>query len=143
MDLWFPAMIENRWFRLTLFALAISCALPSSAVCMNKYIFRTQEATKQVLTLLTGKLTFQEAQQLAKSIAAKQAPPIEWVEANGKLIGRQFGDLKVVRPMPVGCDDKTSGVVISATFITLAKPSGKIYVKLAEDNVVPFDEQKE
>src|SRR5512142_3258034 len=113
-------MSDSPWFRLTLFVLAISCAMSSSAACMNKYIFRTQEASKQVLTLLTGKLTFQEAQELAKSIAEKKATPLEWVEANGKTIGKQFGELKVVRPMPVRCDDRTSGVVVTATFVTLA-----------------------
>lgn len=110
---------------------------------MNKYIFRTQEASKQVFTLLTGKLTFQEAQELSKSIGSRKATPLEWVDANGKSIGKQFGELKVVRPMPVSCDEKTSGVVVTATFITMSKPHGTIHLKLGNEVVVPFDEQKE
>ena len=95
-------MNRKQWMRSAAFAVALSCASPSFAACMNKYIFRT-EATKQVMTLLTGKLTFQEAQGLAKAINEKKASPFEWVDAGGKTIAKQFGDLKVVRPMPVGC----------------------------------------
>jgi len=119
-------------------------ALPASAaMCVNKFLSRSEGAAKQIVTLLTGKLTFQEAQDLAKAITAKSAPPLEWVDDKGKTISRQFGDLKVVRPMPVGCDGKTSGVVLIATFQTLSQPSGKMMVKLDANTTVSFEEQKE
>jgi hypothetical protein len=111
------------------------------AVCMNKYIFRT-DGNRQVITLLTGKLTFQEAQALAHDISGKKAPPLEWVDEKGKTIARQFGDLKIVRPMPVSCEDKASGVVMTTTFLSMMAPAGHISVKLPS-GVVIFDEQKQ
>lgn len=115
-------------------------ALP--AVCINKFVAR-RDRIAQVVTLLTGKLTFQEAQELAKAIAAKKAPPIEWVDDSGKTIARQFGDLQVVRPMPVGCDGKTSGVVMIAHFVTHNSPSKKMNVKLDPNTTVVFAQQSE
>jgi hypothetical protein len=112
----------------------------SSQTCVNRFVSRT-ERPLQVVTLLTGKLTFQEAQDLAKAIKAKQAPGLEWVDANGKLVARQFGDLKVVRPMPVGCDGKSSGVVMIASFAAGAAPMKKMHVKLDADTTVAFDQQ--
>ena len=125
-----------------LFALVVSTPA-SAAVCVNKFLSRSEGAAKQVVTLLTGKLTFQEAQDLAKAISAKTAPPLEWIDDKGKTISRQFGELKVVRPMPVGCDGKTSGVVMIATFQTLAQPIGKMLVKLDPATTVTFDQQKD
>jgi hypothetical protein len=122
-------------------ALALATPL-SAAVCMNKFLARS-EGTKQVVTLLTGKLTFQEAQVLAKAIGSRSAPPLEWVDDKGKTISRQFGELKVVRPMPVGCDGKTSGVVMIATFQTAVQPSGRISVKLDANTTVAFEQQKD
>lgn len=111
-----------------------------SAACVNKFVVRTQQPY-QVVTLLTGKLTFQEAQSLADSIRKKQAPGVEWVTEQGKAIARQFGDLKVVRPMPVGCDGKPSGVVVIATFASSAPPAKKMFVKLDADTIVEFEQQ--
>lgn len=127
--------------RIALFALALATvATTASAACVNRFVSRT-ERPHQIVTLLTGKLTFQEAQALSAAIAKKQAPPLEWVDDQGKVIARQFGDLKVVRPMPVGCDGKTSGVVVIVTFPTLSTPVRKMNVKLAPDNVVAFEQQ--
>lgn len=136
-------MRNKNWIFRFIFVMALLWAPAALPVCMNKYVFRTQEMSKQVLTILTGKLTFQEAQELAKAIRERKAVPLEWVESNGKSIAKLFGELKVVRPMPVGCDDKTSGVVVTATFLTVMKPSGRIYLKLDGTNAVPFDQQKE
>ena len=86
-------------------------------------------------------VTFQEAQTLATAIEKKQAPPLEWVTADGKLVARQFGELKIVRPMPVGCDGKTSGVVIIANFLAVQAPAKKMNVRLDEQTTVAFDEQ--
>lgn len=112
----------------------------AQAACVNRFVARA-ERPRQIVTLLTGKLTFQEAQALAAAIQEKQAPPLEWVSADGKSVAKQFGELKVMRPMPVGCDGKPSGVVMVATFIALAGPSKKMYVKLDPDTTVEFDEQ--
>lgn len=122
--------------------LAICVFAPAaSAACVNRFVSRT-ERPHQVVTLLTGKLTFQEAQDLAKAISAKQAPPIEWVDESGKSVAKQFGELKVVRPMPVGCDGRSSGVVVIVSFPTGMVPSKKIGVKL-KDEVVSFEQQAE
>src|SRR5688572_14330403 len=111
-----------------LLALLIA-ATPASAACMNRFTSRS-EGTRQIVTLLTGKLTFQEAQALAAAIQQRRSAPLEWVSDDGKSIGKQYGELKVVRPMPVGCDNKPSGVVMIATFITVQKPVKKMNVKL-------------
>jgi len=129
--------------RTALFAslVALTVAGSASAACMNKFVARS-ERPHQVVTLLTGKLTFQEAQALAAAIQKKQAPPVQWVDANGRTISSQFGELKVVRPMPVGCDGRASGVVVIATFPNAVPPVRKMMVKLGDDNVVEFEEQQ-
>jgi hypothetical protein len=123
-------------------ALLLSATLESAlaATCLNRFMVRRQQL-QQTVTLLTGKLTFQEAQELAKNINEKKAPPIEWVDDAGKTISKQFGELKVVRPMPVGCDGKTSGVVMIVTFVSPNSPVKKMNVKLGSDQAVVFDQQ--
>ena len=111
--------------------------------CVNKFLSRSEGASRQVVTLLTGKLTFQEAQELAKAINAKSSPPFEWLDDKGKVVSRQFGELKVVRPMPVGCDGKTSGVVVIATFGSVSQPAGKMIVRIDANTTVTFEEQKQ
>jgi hypothetical protein len=113
----------------------------SAAPCVNRFL-RRSESARQIVTFLTGKLTFQEAQLLSKSIIANKAEPVEWVDDKGKTLAKQIGELKVVRPMPVGCDGKTSGVVIIATFLAVRPPVGKMHVKLNPSTTVVFDEQK-
>lgn len=135
-------MISRRVAVFAVLVLAASSQM-FAATCVNKFLSRSEGAARQVVTLLTGKLTFQEAQELAKAINAHQAPPLEWVDEKGKTISRQFGELKVVRPMPVGCDGKTSGVVVIATFQTLSQPAGHMLVKLDANTTVTFDEQKD
>jgi hypothetical protein len=122
------------------FAAALIAETATPATCVNKFVVR-RERLARVVTLLTGKLTFQEAQQLARNIDAKKAPPLEWVDDAGKLVARQFGELKVVRPMPVGCDGKTSGVVMIAQFVTQNTPVKKMNVKLDANTTVVFEEQ--
>jgi hypothetical protein len=43
--------------------------------------------------------------------------------------------------MPVGCDGKTSGVVMQATFLTLRHASKKVMIKLGPADPVEFEEQ--
>ncbi len=124
---------------------ALACLLAANAAtaaCVNRFVSRT-ERPRQVVTLLTGKLTFQEAQALSASIQKKQATPLEWIGDDGKTIAKQFGELKVVRPMPVGCDGKTSGVVMIVNFATGAAPQKKMLVKLNADTTVAFEQQAE
>jgi hypothetical protein len=126
--------------RLVLALLTLVLAASADAACMNKFLSRP-EGARQVVTLLTGKLTFQEAQKLSAEIAERKAPPVEWVDASGKTIAKQFGELKVVRPMPVGCDDKPSGVIMIATFATVQKPSRLMKVKLGSESPIDFEQQ--
>lgn len=125
---------------LVLAAAALALATSVEGACVNKFLNRS-EGPRQVVTLLTGKLTFQEAQKLAADINDRKAAPVEWVEANGTTVAKQLGALKVVRPMPVGCDGKESGVVVIATFPTMRKPSGVMKVKFDPQTTVDFQQQ--
>jgi hypothetical protein len=128
-------------YRFAAFLSAFSLlAAPAHAACVNRFTVRTEQP-RQVVTLLTGKLTFQEAQALASAIQKKSVKPVEWVSADGKTVAPQFGDLKVVRPMPVACDGKSSGVVMVATFANTRVPTGKLHLKLNDGTIVAFDEQ--
>jgi hypothetical protein len=111
----------------------------ATAACLNKFVSRT-DGPKLIVTLLTGKLTFGEAQALSHSITAGRAPRLEWVDGR-KTIARQFGDLKVVRPMPVACDDKPSGVVMVITFISRSQPSKKLDIRFDPNTIISFDVQ--
>ena len=120
---------------------AFTLAADASADCRNNFLNRSDGA-RQVVTLLTGKMTYGEAQKLAAAITAKEKQPIVWLDENGKVLARQFGELKVVRPMPVRCDDKPSGVVLIATFGTVQKPGKRMVVKFDEQTTVDFSEQR-
>ena len=115
-------------------------AVPANAACVNRFTVRT-ERPRQIVTLLTGKLTFQEAQDLASSIRKKSSKPLEWVSPEGKTVAAQYGDLKVVRPMPVACDGKASGVVMVATFANPQAPTDKLHLKLSDGTVIAFEAQ--
>ena len=114
----------------------------SNAACVNKFTQRV-DGPRHIVTFLTGKLTFQSARALASAIRDGKAAPLEWVDSSGRSIARQFGDLKVVRPMPVGCDGNPSGVIMIAVFPAAQPPSRKMLVKIDANNVVAFDEQAE
>ena len=109
------------------------------AACMNKFVLRADGNKKQV-TLLTGMMTFPEAQELAQKISQKQQAPIDWVDKGGKSLATA-AEFAVVRPMPVSCGDKASGVVVNATFVTYATPSKTMHVKFTDDLTVEFEEQ--
>ena len=131
--------MPGRLIAVTVLCLALARSA-TPADCMNKFLNRS-EGSRQVVTLLTGKLTYQEAHALAKSIKDGQAPPLEWIGDSGKSIARQYGDLKIIRPMPVGCDGKKSGVIMVATFSSLQKPVKKMNIKLDPNTTVGFEEQ--
>lgn len=122
-------------------SVAVLSAQAASAACVNKFVART-ERPLQVVTLLTGKLTFQEATDLATAISKKQAPPVEWLLTDGKTHAKQYGELKVVRPMPVGCDGKSSGVVIVASFGAARPPEKELIVRLTPETTVTFEQQQ-
>ena len=124
---------------IALFAASL-IAFDASAECLNRFVRRT-EGSRLVVTFLTGKLTFQEAQVLAKVIAKKTAKPLQWVDPAGKTLATQIGLLNVVRPMPVGCDGKTSGVVMIAMFSTVGRPSNTMNVKIDDSSTITFLEQ--
>lgn len=120
-----------------LFALLlVSLSAAADAACVNKFVARTEGGTKQVVTLLTGKMTFQEASAVADTAV------FEWVDDKGKPIARQFGKVKVVRPMPVGCDGKASGVIMIVTFGSSAPPTKKMNVKLDASTTVEFEQSQ-
>jgi hypothetical protein len=123
-------------------ALLLCLAVPqfSYAACVNKFL-RRSEGPRHTITLLTGKMTYQEASEWAKAVNGGQAPALEWVDDRGKLVAKHYGEVKIVRPMPVGCDGKASGVVFIAHFLNLQPPSKKMTVKLAANNAVQFEEQ--
>ena len=125
---------------LTTVLLLTIAATNASAACVNRFVVRT-ERPRQIVTLLTGKLTFQEAQDLAAAIQSRKAPPLEWVAQDGKSIAKQFGELKIMRPMPVGCDGKSSGVVMVATFAAATKPEKQMLLKLNANMTVAFEQQ--
>ncbi len=111
-----------------------------SAACVNKFTFRT-EGVMQTVTFLTGKLTFQNAQALASAIRERKSPPLEWVDDNGKVIAKEYGELRVVRPMPVSCDANPSGVVMIAVFATVQQPSKKLSLKIDPNTTIAFELQ--
>ncbi len=113
----------------------------SFAACVNRFIARS-ERPRQIVTLLTGKLTFQEATTLAAAVNSRKAPVLEWVAADGTRLAKQMGELKIVRPMPVGCDGKASGAIMIVTFAPMAAPPQKrMFVKFDANTTVMFEQQ--
>lgn len=124
----------------TVLLLIAAADVAVAAQCVNKFVAR-REGKFQSVTLLTGALTFDEAKTLAAGIQSGKVPPIEWLDEKGKAISRQFGELKVLRPMPVGCDGRTSGVVVTANFLSVNPPAKSMSVRLSPSSTVVFTEQ--
>ncbi|MFN2240103.1 MAG: hypothetical protein ABR524_12000 [Thermoanaerobaculia bacterium] len=133
--------MAKRLFFTALLLLLLLPAAAEAAVCVNKYVQHSAQ-NRLTLTLLTGQLTFDEAKQLAAAIGEGRKAPIEWQSEDGKVIARQFGELKVVRPMPTACEGKPSGVVVQAIFPTGNKPGEVLRMKLDEGLIVHFTAQK-
>ena len=110
------------------------------AACVNKYV-AYKSGNRVVLTLLTGMLNFEDAKKLSAAIASGAHEPLAWVDEKDEVIVKQFGELKVVRPMPVACEEKSSGVVVQATFLTVRTPSKVIRIVLDPDKTVDFEAQ--
>jgi len=118
---------------------AVLMPAAAHAACMNKFVSRT-EGNRKIITLLTGSITFQEAQELAKSVQSKKAV-VEWQDDKGKPIA-SAAEFQAVRPMPVACGDKPSGAVINVVFLTFASPSKSMSIKLGDVTTVMFVEQE-
>jgi hypothetical protein len=123
-----------------LIPILLLAALPLEAACINKYVVRA-DGNKRTFTLLTGMMNFQEAQELATAIAERKSPPVVWVDAGGKQIAQQLGQIKAVRPMPVACEGKSSGVVISLTVLSARQPQDNVLIQLKPDLIVEFEKQ--
>lgn len=131
----------NRLLPLALAVVILTSAASAQAACVNKYVHRKDGKMKIALTVVTGTLTFAEAQQLAADVAANKAE-INWTDKNGKTILGALPGASAVRPMPVACGDKSSGSVLSVSFLRPTPPSGTIYLKLGSSEPVAFEEQK-
>ncbi len=107
---------------------------------MNKYVAH-KSGNRVSMTLLTGVLDFDDAKKLAADIASGAHEPLVWVGRDGKQVAKQFGVLKVVRPMPVACGEKTSGVVVQAVFVSITMPSGTVRIEFDDDMTVDFEAQ--
>lgn len=111
----------------------------ASAACVNRFLAGDRsQAAVQPVTLLTGKLTFQEAQDLAQ----EPSKMIAWVDGKGATIARAV-EVRVLRPMPVSCDGRPSGVVMQARFVTIHHPAKLMLVKISDGEPVEFSEQTE
>ncbi|HEX9164173.1 MAG TPA: hypothetical protein VF980_20895 [Thermoanaerobaculia bacterium] len=119
----------------------IAAATALHADCLNKFANRS-ERPRQVVTLLTGMLTFDSARALADAIRQGKAAPLEWLDASGKTIAREVGFLKIVRPMPVGCDGNSSGVIMIAEFVATKPPANRMIIRLDANRTVVFEEQR-
>lgn len=130
--------------RLTIVVLttALLSANAAQAACVNRFVYRAS-GVKHVVTLLTGKLTYQAAKTLSAQIRDGKAAPLEWVSESGKTLSKQFGELQVLRPMPVSCDSNPSGVVMSITFVGVNVPTKKMSIKFDPNTTVVFDEQRQ
>ena len=95
-----PRMSRSPFLFVVALALAPSLA---HAACVNKFVRRTENGTRQVMTLLTGKLTFAEAEALSKAISEHQSPPIEWLDDSGKSIAKQLGPIRAKAPLTRRC----------------------------------------
>lgn len=122
-------------------ATSILSAAAAEAACVNKYVYRKDSRGRIALTLVTGKLTFAEAQKLVADIEAKKAE-IVWTDSQGKAIVSALPGAAAQRPMPVGCDGRTSGSAIAVSFLRPSVPSGNIYLKFGDGDVVEFEEQR-
>jgi hypothetical protein len=130
----------RRGLTIVAFTAALLSCNAAQAACVNRFIYRAS-GVKHVVTLLTGRLTYQAARTLSAQIKDGKAAPVEWLSASGKTLSKQIGELEVLRPMPVSCDANPSGVLMAVTFIGASAPAKRISIKLDADTTIVFDEQ--
>lgn len=131
----------NRLLPIAVISAALLSASAAHAACVNKYVHRKDGQGRMALTVITGTLTFAEAQKLVADVAAKKTE-IAWTDKDGKPIVTALPGASAVRPMPVACDGKPSGSVLSVSFLRPSAPNGTIYLKFGSGEVVAFQEQK-
>lgn len=134
-------MIRKRVLLPAVFLCVLGFASPAFAACVNKYVAQ-KSGNKLSLTLLTGMLDFEDAKKLSEAIEKGSREPLAWVDGDGKVIAKQWGQLKVVRPMPVACGEKTSGVVVLAVFPTVNTPRKIVTIRFGPDLTVDFQAQE-
>lgn len=127
---------------LSLVVVSLFAATSARAACVNRFVYQ-KTGPRISVTLLSGMLTFEEAQKLANDIKSRKSQPLQWLDEDGKVHSTMFGELKVVRPMPVACEGKPSGVVMNAVFPTPSTPSKTMKVRLSEGLTVRFDAQND
>ena len=125
--------------RIVFAALVMLAAHGATAACMNKYVAQ-RDGSKSTLTILTGRISYTEARVLAQAMNGHGAAAPELVDENGRTI-MKLADLKVIRPMPVSCDEKPSGVVLSTAILSPRQVSGTIYIKFDERNTIALEQQ--
>lgn len=131
----------NRLLPLVIGTAILASTASAHAACVNKYVHRKDSQGRTALTVITGTLTFAEAQKLVSDVAAKKAE-IVWTDREGKPIVTALPGAAAVRPMPVACEGKTSGSVLTVSFLRPTPPRGTIYLKLGSGNTVAFEEQR-
>ena len=122
-------------------AAAMLTASAVEAACVNRYIHRKDSRGRIALTVVTGKLTFTEAQKLAADVDANKAT-ITWTDRDGKPIVTALPGVQAQRPMPVGCDGRASGAAMAINFLRPTPPAGNIYLRFGDGEVVELEEQK-
>jgi hypothetical protein len=130
----------RRGLTIVAFTAALLSSNAAQATCVNRFIYRAS-GVKHILTLLTGRLTYQAARTLSEQIKDGKAAPVEWLSTSGRTLSKQIGELEVLRPMAVSCDSNSSGVLMSVTFIGASAPTKRISIKLDADTTIVFDEQ--
>jgi hypothetical protein len=124
-------------------ALALMMALflagDAVAACLNRFVVQTQ-GNKRVVTLLTGEMTFSEAAELARALRSKELAALEWLDAKDRVIATAT-TFNAVRPMPVACGSRSSGVVVTLELVTFAIPSKSMTLKFPDGTKVTFTEQ--
>jgi hypothetical protein len=131
--------LRLRHLSVLLFVTAVADA--ASAACVNKYIAQ-RDGSRYILTVLTGKLSYPEAYSLAVKVNNHTVPPPAWVDEKGKTIAKHIGEFKIIRPMPVACDERTSGVVLSTNFLSTRAPAGRIYIKFDDTTTIALEQQE-
>jgi hypothetical protein len=123
----------------TLLLATLLTASDAHAACLNKFVVQSQN-NKRIVTLLTGEITFVEAKELSRALKAKEAGVIEWLDPRDQVIVAASG-FDVVRPMPVACGDRKSGVVATIELVTFATPSKTMRLRFPDGRTVTFTEQ--
>ncbi len=127
---------------LAFLALTALLTSPAAAACVNKYVHE-KDGPRVRFTLLTGTMTYDEAKALGEAIASGDSDPVAWLSTeDDDVVARQYGQIRVLRPMPVACGDSPSGVVLEVEFATFTNPGAVVRIHFDDERVVDFAAQK-